>query len=329
MPHTTGGFRFSSIHKISILMKKIPFILFLFFIQIYTFSQTGCISGDCSQGTGTFIWENGDSYSGAWINGSRTGYGIYSWSSGAYYKGEFKDNLLHGYGSYYDGSGNNMIGWFVENNYQGSEKPASFDANYSEDSHNSDEEMSTEDYFEEIGNMLAESDAIKQKALAAANYESFEQVMGKVIKDFPQNFANLKGYKDVSLFDLGDMYYSNLMIAGTDDAMLIQATLSDNLIWYNVVYADDDFTKAKAKYTSLINQFNANVKPECCNLTYNKYEDYKTDSYESYGSYWVPLSIKDNFSDSYSDMMVEIELTTSTSGPKYQVIARVTHLSDK
>ena len=73
---------------------------------------SGCVSGDCINGYGTFIWENGDKcvgewknllvheiatltfgkgewegdkYSGEWENDKKHGLGTYTWNSGAKY----------------------------------------------------------------------------------------------------------------------------------------------------------------------------------------------------------------------------------------------------
>ena len=49
---------------------------------------------------GTYIWPNGDKYSGQFINGKRTGIGTYIWSNKDKYSGEFFDGIRNGYGRY-------------------------------------------------------------------------------------------------------------------------------------------------------------------------------------------------------------------------------------
>jgi len=41
--------------------------------------QEGCISGNCQNGIGTFIWKNGNMYQGQWENGKREGGGTMTW----------------------------------------------------------------------------------------------------------------------------------------------------------------------------------------------------------------------------------------------------------
>ncbi len=51
-----------------------------------------CVSGNCKNGYGVFLFANGDKYEGRWKNGKRHGYGVYTWSGGKQYQGEFRDN---------------------------------------------------------------------------------------------------------------------------------------------------------------------------------------------------------------------------------------------
>ena len=68
-----------------------------------------CISGDCENGQGTYIWTNGDKYVGEWKDGKRNGQGTYTWGSGEWegekYVGEFKGNKQNGDGVYFDAFG--------------------------------------------------------------------------------------------------------------------------------------------------------------------------------------------------------------------------------
>ena len=42
----------------------------------------GCISGDCENGQGTYIWNDGEKYTGEWKNGVRHGQGTFIWNDG-------------------------------------------------------------------------------------------------------------------------------------------------------------------------------------------------------------------------------------------------------
>ena len=43
-------------------------------------------------GTGTFIWSNGDKYEGDWKNGKKHGQGTIFYQDGSKLEGEFKDD---------------------------------------------------------------------------------------------------------------------------------------------------------------------------------------------------------------------------------------------
>ena len=46
--------------------------------------------------TGTYTWANGDVYTGAWVDGARTGEGTFTWSDGDVYTGAFVDGAITG-----------------------------------------------------------------------------------------------------------------------------------------------------------------------------------------------------------------------------------------
>ena len=48
----------------------------------------------------TETWDNGDTYTGNYVNGQRTGKGIYKWNTGASYEGDFVNAELDGKGTY-------------------------------------------------------------------------------------------------------------------------------------------------------------------------------------------------------------------------------------
>ena len=106
---------------------KLTFFL-LFFVSFPLFSQeTGCISGNCENDKGVYIYTNGFKYEGQFANGLRegrgklitpdgetydgmwakdafNGQGTYIWASGAKYTGEWKNGVRDGYGIYFYGN---------------------------------------------------------------------------------------------------------------------------------------------------------------------------------------------------------------------------------
>ncbi len=73
-----------------------------------------CVSGNCTSGLGTYVWDSGDEYTGQWVDGGRTGLGVYDWKDGSYYYGYFKDGKLEGKGVYLgnDDAKTTLIGYF-------------------------------------------------------------------------------------------------------------------------------------------------------------------------------------------------------------------------
>ena len=67
--------------------------------------KVGCISGDCQNGYGTFIWEDNRKYIGTFKNGLLEGEGTFIWANGAKYIGEFKNNTMNGFGKEYNEEG--------------------------------------------------------------------------------------------------------------------------------------------------------------------------------------------------------------------------------
>ena len=69
---------------------------------VYNFidkTKKGCISGDCVNGYGNYIFPTGGLYIGTWKNGIMHGNGYYHSKSGKVYCGEFKEGKYDGFGS--------------------------------------------------------------------------------------------------------------------------------------------------------------------------------------------------------------------------------------
>ncbi|MFC0185222.1 MORN repeat-containing protein [Pseudarcicella hirudinis] len=83
-------------------------------------SRTGCISGNCVDGTGYFIHKSQGSYKGAWKNGKRHGWGILYYPNGSKkYEGQFVMGEKQGRGTYYFENGDWYVGLFSKNEIVG------------------------------------------------------------------------------------------------------------------------------------------------------------------------------------------------------------------
>lgn len=70
----------------------------------------GCQSGNCQNGTGTYIFPNGSIYKGGFQNGRPNGLGKISFAEGDVYEGEIKNGNMHGKGMMISANGNRVQG---------------------------------------------------------------------------------------------------------------------------------------------------------------------------------------------------------------------------
>ena len=83
------------------MKKQFLFILFFFFTYQVFAQQSGCLSGDCDNGYGTWLFKSGEKYKGYWKNKRRNGKGTNYYVNGAIYEGDWKDDKKNGYGSFF------------------------------------------------------------------------------------------------------------------------------------------------------------------------------------------------------------------------------------
>ena len=65
----------------------------------------GCVSGDCENGYGVYVYTNGDRYKGHFENGERDGIGYYKYNDGAWFRGGFDQNKRYNGGIYVSETG--------------------------------------------------------------------------------------------------------------------------------------------------------------------------------------------------------------------------------
>lgn len=73
----------------------------------------GLFELDKFNGEGCYIWANGCSFNGNFVQGKMHGTGTYKWSDGTVYTGEYINNVKHGYGKVEKIDGNVIEGSFV------------------------------------------------------------------------------------------------------------------------------------------------------------------------------------------------------------------------
>ena len=90
-------------------MKKLLGIVALSLLWFGT-AYAECKAGNCSNGTGTMVWSNGDQYVGEWKDGKFHGVGTLTWSNGIKYAGDWKNGIEDGIGTVTWPNGNKYIG---------------------------------------------------------------------------------------------------------------------------------------------------------------------------------------------------------------------------
>ena len=78
-----------------------------------------CVSGDCANGFGKYVWSNGSYHEGQWINNKKNGQGVFYYENGDFRKGNFKDDLLNGYGEENRSDGYRYVGEWKDGYYYG------------------------------------------------------------------------------------------------------------------------------------------------------------------------------------------------------------------
>jgi hypothetical protein len=82
----------------------------------------GCITGDCKNGKGRIIFNNGEKYEGDFRDGQPDGQGVYTQTNGAKYTGTLKKGKYNGTGAFVEANGSIAQGNFVENKLNGKGK---------------------------------------------------------------------------------------------------------------------------------------------------------------------------------------------------------------
>jgi tetratricopeptide (TPR) repeat protein len=80
------------------ILSILTLVLFLNITNSAGAFEGTCIQGNCKNGYGIFVFDDGRVYEGQWKKGLFDGMGKLIFASGSKYTGEFKKGLMHGYG---------------------------------------------------------------------------------------------------------------------------------------------------------------------------------------------------------------------------------------
>lgn len=97
---------------------NILFVLLLLFEQAMS-QNVGCISGNCNNGKGTYIFKDGSIYIGEFVNNHMEGFGKLTDKYGNTYTGYFKNDKYDGIGKFERTDGTKYIGQFSEGRRNG------------------------------------------------------------------------------------------------------------------------------------------------------------------------------------------------------------------
>ncbi|MDC1369137.1 caspase family protein [Cyclobacteriaceae bacterium] len=98
--------------KIDDMGRKIGIILLILLVSCFFSQAQECTSGNCYDGFGKIVYDNGQEYVGEFKNGVSHGYGQTWFNGGAVYIGEYNNGERHGFGVFDWKNGNRFIGKF-------------------------------------------------------------------------------------------------------------------------------------------------------------------------------------------------------------------------
>jgi hypothetical protein len=172
------------------------FFLMLFFFAMNSYSQnnTGCISGNCNNGKGTYKFTNGSIYVGEFVKNHLEGFGKLTDANGNVYTGDFQNDKFNGKGMFERTDGTKYIGEFKDGKRNG------LGTQYYSESYKEKGKWENDRFIEK-----AEFEEFKIE-----EPYSFCQALFSIIFASGDNFKEIKG-ENVSAY-IKDEYYCTLSI---------------------------------------------------------------------------------------------------------------------
>ncbi|HAP02077.1 MAG TPA: hypothetical protein DCQ93_09160 [Bacteroidetes bacterium] len=289
-----------------------------------------CISGDCSNGIGIYLWEDGDSYIGEWKNGIQDGYGRMDWKDGSFYYGHFSANVLDGKGYYHSAEGKIMDGYFENGVFQGTTQdeknttPAYSDDSQTGEAKSADDTDQNQNFLDNWLEQSKKNDELKKNY--PYNEYDFCSSLQKVVADYPNDFSHIKGTVIEDDLNLDNENISTIKVTGSSDAEISGGFLGGNYTWYNLLF-EGTRTDALSKYNYYAQQLK-DCGINCCTMVSDT-KDYNSDSYESKLTYLLTFIVGDGYSEKYKNMVIEVEFSKKIGDSNYEVVLRVKTLSTK
>ncbi len=205
----------------------ITFYWLLSFVVNIVAQQTGCVSGNCKNGKGTYVFQDGSMYVGEFIDGVMQGFGKLTDKHGNIYTGYFKNNKYDEIGKFERTDGTKYIGEFKEGKRNG---------------------LGTQYYsatYKEKGRW--ENDRFIEPAdfadFVVEEPYSFCQALMTIIAASGNNFNDIKGERINPL--IPDEYYCNVPIKELSTVSINEKK------GYSGTYFKGDLTNAQSKFEEL------------------------------------------------------------------------------
>lgn len=307
-------------------MKKLFFTTALFiFFNNHTYTQTGCLSGNCITGYGKYVGEEGDTYEGYWLNGLRSGEGYYVWGDGSSYQGSFFLNACEGKGVFVGSDKTVWDGYFIKGEYVGTTDPwLSDEYDYlqqgyvgdtvDDDYYDDYDEYLDEEYYEDNEYFIDEVSDEKTIFLPPGDVFEF------ILEGYENSYAYLRLGLDTSAI-LSEQYISLVSFESAKPAVINLVPLLDYWQWYDVIIEDTNYQDAKLQYDNYIEVVDNLITP-CCVLT-KKYRQTVDANNENYTTSWNVSKVTDGFDPSYSNLQISVELYRQYGTDKFTTMVRV------
>jgi|GEM_PF-653168 len=203
----------------------------------------GCINGDCGNGYGIFVWEQGARYEGEFKNGTMDGVGSYKDKNGEGFQGQWKAGKIEGYGVYhYHKNGNWYIGQVNNGNCEG------YGVVF-----NSDGTVNFAGQFKGNNKVEDQPQAGVGITVERDGPKDFPDAINQIVEEAPDNFKGIRGEKD----SYGINYKAKFNIPGCEQGMISKDDNGPSLYIANILKTAD-VTKALEKYNSFKENFTAN-----------------------------------------------------------------------